>query len=164
MQTPWIQTPLDADPPGHVTCDACWKTNPPPPSVDNITLLQTSFADGNNKNNKNAFQWDAYDLFFDHIPACAAQGGVSQHALHRGAYPSTHLAGGAVYPSRHWARGCLLGRCLPMGVCLGGGICPGCVCVCVWWTPHGPEADIPLVNRMTDRCKNITLSQLRCGR
>ena len=31
--TPWMQTPVDADPspwiqpPGHVTCDACWEAN-----------------------------------------------------------------------------------------------------------------------------------------
>ena len=43
---------LDADPPGHVTCDACWEANSP--AVDrmtdtckNITLPQTSFAGGN---------------------------------------------------------------------------------------------------------------------
>ena len=35
-QSPWMQTPLeayplplDADPPGHVTCDVCWEANPP---------------------------------------------------------------------------------------------------------------------------------------
>ena len=47
--------PLDADPPGHVTCDACWEANPPPHpypqriermthACDNITLPQTSFV------------------------------------------------------------------------------------------------------------------------
>ena len=25
--------PPDADPPGHMTCDACWEVNPPPSSV-----------------------------------------------------------------------------------------------------------------------------------
>ena len=41
--------PLDADPPGHVTFDACWEANrPPPPWTDkNIILPQTSFAGGN---------------------------------------------------------------------------------------------------------------------
>ena len=28
-QTPWMQTP-PGHPPGHVTCDACWKSTPPP--------------------------------------------------------------------------------------------------------------------------------------
>ena len=51
---PWMQTPLDADPPGHVTCDACWEANHPPFPVnriidacENITLPQTSFVGGN---------------------------------------------------------------------------------------------------------------------
>ena len=43
---------LDADPPGHVTCDARWKANPPvdrmTDACENITLPQSSFADGNN--------------------------------------------------------------------------------------------------------------------
>ena len=34
-ETPWIETPctetfLDRDPPGHMTCDACWDRDPPP--------------------------------------------------------------------------------------------------------------------------------------
>ena len=53
---PWRQTSLDADPPGHVTCDACWEANLPPPpwtegmtdTCENITLPQTSFVDGKN--------------------------------------------------------------------------------------------------------------------
>ena len=49
--------------------------------------------------------------------------------------------------------GCLPRGCLPRGVSAGGDICPGSV----WQTP------LP-VNRMTDRCKNITLPQLRRGR
>ena len=28
MQTSWRQIPPDAEPPGHVTCDPCWKANP----------------------------------------------------------------------------------------------------------------------------------------
>ena len=45
------------------------------------------------------------------------------------------------------------------GVCLGvsaqgGGCLPG----------GGGMADTPSVNRITDRCKNITLPQLHCGR
>ena len=56
MQTPlpWRQTlPLDADHPGHVTCDGCWEAKHPPPhthtqtnTCENITLPQTSFAGG----------------------------------------------------------------------------------------------------------------------
>ena len=49
------------------------------------------------------------------------------------------------------------GGCLPRRDCMGvsaqGGVCLGGVCQ----TP-------PPVNRITDRCKNITLLQLRCGR
>ena len=39
---------------GHVTCEACWDTHPPTPvdrttdTCKNITLPQTTFADGNN--------------------------------------------------------------------------------------------------------------------
>ena len=38
-------------PPGHVTCDACWKANPPPPPphthvCENIILPKTSFVGG----------------------------------------------------------------------------------------------------------------------
>ena len=71
--TPWMQTPLDADltlldadphpwmktpPPSHVTSNACWEANSPPPvdrmtdTCKNITLLQTLFAGGNNVNNE----------------------------------------------------------------------------------------------------------------
>ena len=65
-----------------------------------------------------------------------------------------------------------LGVCLPRG-CLPRGPCPWSVCPggclpkgvstkgvsargCVWQTPP--------MNRMTDKCKNITLPQLPCGR
>ena len=64
---PWMLTPagyrpsldadtsLDADPPFHVTCDACWEANPTPMNrmthrCKNITLPQTSFAGGNQFN------------------------------------------------------------------------------------------------------------------
>ena len=64
---------------------------------------------------------------------------------------------------------CIPVGCVPSaagGVCLGG-VCPGAEClpggvsaqggmVCI---PSCTEADIPPVNRMTDRCKNITLPQ-----
>ena len=67
------------------------------------------------------------------------------------------------------------GGVCPGHVCPGGGVCPG-TGVCRGGggrCPLGPEADTPsLVDRMTDRCKNITLDrcknitlpQLRCGR
>ena len=32
------------------------------------------------------------------------------------------------------------------------------------YPPPGPDQVLPPVNRITDRCKNITLAQLRCGR
>ena len=38
--------PVDADPPGHVTSDACWEANTP---CKNITFAQTSFAGGNKR-------------------------------------------------------------------------------------------------------------------
>ena len=48
--------------------------------------------------------------------------------------------------------GCLPGGCLPGGVCLRGCLPSGGVCPIACW-------DTPPVNRVTDRCKNITLSQ-----
>ena len=81
-------------------------------------------------------------------------------------------------------RGCLLRGCLPRGVSAGGclpgvsaqgGVCPGVVCLggCLLRGVSAPGGvcwgcvyllRVPPVNRMTDRCKNITLPQLRCGR
>ena len=56
-------------------------------------------------------------------------------------------------------------ECIPVGcvtsaalaICPGGGCLPGGVCPNACW-------DTTPMNRMTDRCKNITLPQLRCGR
>ena len=49
------------------------------------------------------------------------------------------------------------------GVCLEeGGVCAGGGDVSARGVWGG--VDTPPVNRMTERCKNITLSQLRCGR
>ena len=51
--------PPNVDPPGHVTCDACWKANPTPQpplwieTCENITLPQTMFAGGNNSSEIN---------------------------------------------------------------------------------------------------------------
>ena len=98
-----------------------------------------------------------------------------------------------VYPSMHWAGGCIP-ACTGQGVCIpactgrGGGVyqhalgrrvsilaCPGgCL-------PRGVSAKVGVsaggvaappetigrhlpMDRMTDRCKNVTLPQLRCGR
>ena len=47
-----VRALLEADPPGYVTCDACWEANPSPygqtNTCENIALPQTSFA-GSNK-------------------------------------------------------------------------------------------------------------------
>ena len=53
--------------------------------------------------NKNAFQWDAYRLLVDRVPACTAQEGcVSQHALgRRGVYLGGVCSGG-VLPKGVW--------------------------------------------------------------
>ena len=45
------------------------------------------------------------------------------------------------------------------GVSAQGGVCRGEGCL-----PGGECKADPPVNRMTDRCKNFTLPQLRCGR
>ena len=67
--------------------------------------------------NKNAFQWDAYRLPVDRIPACTGQGSV---------YPSMHWAvGEGVYPSMHWAVGRV---CIPACTGQWGCVCPG-VCL-----------------------------------
>ena len=56
------------------------------------------------------------------------------------------------------------GRCVQR-VCVRGDVCPG-VCVCPGWGRQGwvcipacNGADLPPLNRTTDRCKNITLPQ-----
>ena len=58
------------------------------------------------------------------------------------------------------SRGCLLQGVSVLGLCLlPGGVCSGGVCSqggC--GIPACTEADTPLVNRMTNRCKNITLA------
>ena len=91
--------------------------------------------------------------------------------------------GGCLLPGGHVCSqgGCLLqgggvcsqGSCLFRGVCLPpGGVCSGGVCLlqgvgvsapggCLLWgwgIPACTEADTPLVNRTTDRCKIITLA------
>ena len=70
---------------------------------------------------------------------------VSQHALHRGVCPGGWCLPGGVVSAQE--------GCLPSGreVSAQGGVSAGGV------------ADPP-VNRVTDRCRNITLSQRSCGR
>ena len=70
---------------------------------------------------------------------------VSQHVL-GGVCVSQHALG----RSGGFSPGGLPGGVSAQGGCLsGGGVC---------------VADSPPVNRITDRCKNITLPQLRCER
>ena len=98
--------------------------------------------------NKNAFQWDVYR------PLVAL---ISQHALLRGVY----LLGCVPGPG---GCTCLGGVSGPRGVYL---VLAGCTCPegCTWSGgvpgPGGgvPAQVLPSVNRMTDRCKNITLPQ-----
>ena len=58
-------------------------------------------------------------------------------------------------------------RGLPRDGCLPGGSCCLGVSMCGGCRPRGclpgGVCQTPRVNRMTDRCKNITLPQLRCG-
>ena len=91
-----------------------------------------------------------------------------------------------VYPSMHWAGGCVSQNARGRGMSADGGVCPGEMsaqgvsaqgdvcpggvcqgdvrrggCLPVGCNPACTEADTPPpVNRMTDRCKNITLPQL----
>ena len=127
------------------------------------------------------------------IPAYTGQGCVypSMHCLGVSAYGVSAQGGWGVCPG--WV-GCLLrggwvvsawggwgvclrgvclrgvclgvsakGRCLPRGDFCPGGVCPrgvcsgGCIPVCT-------EADTPPVDRMTDRCKNITFANYVCER
>ena len=87
------------------------------------------------------------------IPACTGQGGV---------YSSMHWAGrGVCIPAcTGGGGGSAIGVFQEEGVCLGG-VCLGeCLprgCPSMHWRRY-PPAD-----RMTGRCKNITLPQLRCG-
>ena len=76
--------------------------------------------------NKNAFQWDAYCPFVDHIPARTGQGGVSAQGgvCPGGGYILACTGQGGVYPSMHWAGSVCPGGCL-QGVSAPGGFCPG---------------------------------------
>ena len=109
--------------------------------------------------NKNAFQYDAYRLLVDSIPACIAEGSVTARGC---ICPGEYLLG--VY----LPRGCTCpgggvpaqGGVLAQGVSLPGGVpARGCTCqgVCLPGR-YLPRYSSP-VNRMTDRCKNITLPE-----
>ena len=91
------------------------------------------------KDDKNAFQCDAYRPLVDRIPACTAQG----ECLPRGCLPRGVSAWGCL------PGGCLPGWCLPRGTgCLPGGCLPGGIC---WGmsaqgvSASGPGGCLPLV-------------------
>ena len=87
--------------------------------------------------NKNAFQYDAY---------CPLVARISQHALLQGLYLSrgVYLPGEGGVP----AGGC---------TCQAGCTCQGVYLQWVYLSRRGTCPGTPPVNRMTDRCKNITL-------
>ena len=101
--------------------------------------------------NKNAFQWDEYRPLVSRISQHALQWGVCLVLVPGGCLPL--VPGGLSTP----------GGCLPLvpGVCswgVGRVSAPRGVVVypsMQWADPH--------VNRMTDRCKNITLPQTSFG-
>ena len=124
------------------------------------------------------------------VPRMSAQGGVCpevyQGCLPRGVYVQRCLPRGKRGLPRGLsaqggvsAWGCLPGGYLPRGVC----VCQGCLsregvsargCLprgCLPWgcLPRGVSAPVHAgihtspVDRMTDACENITLSQLHCG-
>ena len=87
-------------------------------------------------------------------------------SMHSSRMPTARLL--PVSISMHWG-GCLLWGCLLLGgVCSHGVSAPrGGVFRSrrVGVSAEGEGClSLPPVNRMTDRCKNITLPQLRCGR
>ena len=73
------------------------------------------------------------------------------------------VQGGCLLQGGVWSGGCLVQECLLRGVWSGR--------VSARYPPPGPDQvpprtrpGTPPVNRITDRYKNITLAQLRCGR
>ena len=112
--------------------------------------------------NKNAFQQDAYrPLQWPSRGGCLPNGGgvSAQEGVYLGVGGVCLLDGGVCV----CLGGCLPGGCLPRGVsaqgdCLPGGVCleergvcPGRICL-------GESARHPLVDRMIDTHKNITLT------
>ena len=109
----------------------------------------------------------------------------------RGVWPGGGLCPGALTQGGVWPWGHLPGGCLPRGVSDRGGVCPGgsaggCtmwpIPSCIWCYLYAASSPTethqqcsclysggarhdgihtPPVNRITDTCKNITLSQLR---
>ena len=86
-----------------------------------------------------------------------------QECIPVGCVPYVRCSGrllGGVCPGGSAQGGCLPGGVCPGGVSLGG-LCPGGVSAAQGGVCLG--GCLP-VNRITDRCKNITSPQLRCGR
>ena len=131
--------------------------------------------------NKNAFQWDAYRPLVARIsrhdrPLVAR---ISRHVLVLGGVPAQvppmdrHmpvnilpcpklLLWAVTMTFSVWMDTKSQQECIPVGCILpacyhtGGGVSVQGVSL--------TETPLPPVNRMTDRCKNITWPQLRCGR
>ena len=84
---------------------------------------------------------------------CLLQGGLLWGSVYFGGMVSTH--GGCLLPEVSAPRGCLL-----RGVCSQGGVSApgGCLLLGGCGIPACTEVDTPPVNRMTNRCKNITLA------
>ena len=99
------------------------------------------------------------------IPACTGQGDVCIPAC---------TGQGSVFPGGVYPGVSAQGDFCPGGCCLGGGVCLRGVYPGVSAQGCLPGGCLPLVlgvcgrnpplNRMTDRCKNISLLQLCCGR
>ena len=142
--------PLDRHPPGQTPARAdplhssCWDTvNKRAVRVLlECILVQHGFAFSTLIRFTNESSWQSY-LNLLRKQECIPVGCVPTDCW---PYPSMHWAGGS-------AQGGLPGGCLPGG-CLPGGVCPGRVSV--WGGGRHPSVD-----RMTDRCKNVTLPQLK---
>ena len=109
-------------------------------------------------------------------PPYNAEGPVTKTRMHPSRMRTVHSSS-HVYRSMHWAGGVSISACTGRGGCLHrGGVCQegsaqGGVCLGGGCLPRGVcipacTGAAPPVDRMTDRCKNITLPQLhvRCGR
>ena len=110
-------------------------------------------------------------------PPYNAEGPVTKTRMHPSRMRTVHSSS-HVYRSMHWAGGVSISACTGRGgVCLHrggvcqegsaqGGVCLGGVSAQGGLYPSMHWGSPPPVDRMTDRCKNITLPQLhvRCGR
>ena len=159
--------------------------------IFNLFLIHIPWATTHTKHssitrtNKNAFQQDAHRRLVDHIPACIA-GGTCPGVYLPGSVPAlgggpaqgcTWLGGGGctcwgcTCPGEHVPShgGCTCqGWCTCQGVPVQGNLSGGVNLPRGLYLPGGvhlPGGYPPPVNRMTDRCKNITLAQTSfCGR